>query len=383
MPGIGSELYVTNGTQAGTVIEPSATLPQTGLSNGAETLCFRRGTLIQTAAGEVAVEDLRAGDQVETVFGGSRIIKWIGLQSFDGRFLGQAKAPVCFHAGSIADNVPTRDLYVSPAHGMAIDGRLVPAWFLVNGATVTQTASHQPVDYFHLDVGVHDCVTANGAPSESYAEQNNRTMFWNKNEFDAAFPDHEQVFQPFCLPQVQPDSAELNTIRASLLSRVPDACVTHDPDLHAQADGIRLDPRRVDHQHWAFAIPAGVRDLRLMSHATRPSAFGQCEDVRDLGFCIEQVTSEQPTQTVVLNAHHKAFEVGVHGPESLADSRWRWTNGSCRLPEILLGQPGEPALVTIKGYALDRYLVPTQRPVGGESYSPERNPIGSIRLNPL
>ena len=304
VPGNGSLLYVTNGTRNGTTTESSATLPQTGLTEGADTLCFRRGTLIRTAAGDVAVEDPRAGDTVETLFGGLRRIKWIGLQSFAGRFLGQARAPVCFHAGSIADNVPACDLYVSPAHGMVIDGRLVPAWFLVNGPTVTQTASNEQVDYFHLDLGVHDRVLANGAPSESYAEQNNRTMFYNKHEFDVAFPGHDQVFQPFCLPLVELDSAELKTIRTMLLSRVPEVCFTNDPDLHVLADGVRIDPERVDHRYWAFRIPAGVHNLRLASRASRPSAFGQSMDIRDPGFCIEQLTFRLATRTVVLKAHH-------------------------------------------------------------------------------
>ena len=108
--------------------------------------CFLRGTSIMTTAGEMPVEDLKPGDMLVTRFGPLRPVKWIGRQSFNGRFLGKEKAPVCFRANSLAANVPCRDLYVSPEHSMVIDDRLVMAGLLVNGGTVTQEATTDQVD---------------------------------------------------------------------------------------------------------------------------------------------------------------------------------------------------------------------------------------------
>ena len=205
-------------------------------------ICYLRGTRIMTTAGEAAVEDLRPGDMLITRFGPVRPVKWIGRQSFNGHFLGHKYAPVCFHAGSIAPGVPARDLYVSPDHSMVIDGRLVLARLLVTGATITQQATAATVDYFHVDLGAHDCIIAEGAWSESYAAQDNRAAFHNAGEFDGLFPDEQAQFQGFCLPQVRAAGPELDAILAKLTGQDPGGSFTGDADLHLMADGTRIDP---------------------------------------------------------------------------------------------------------------------------------------------
>jgi hypothetical protein len=46
--------------------------------------------------------------------------------------------PICFKAGSLGENVPMRDLWISPRHAMYLDGVLIEAKDLVNGVTVVQ-----------------------------------------------------------------------------------------------------------------------------------------------------------------------------------------------------------------------------------------------------
>ena len=72
--------------------------------------------------------------------GALRPIKWIGRRSYSGRFgTGQKHIlPVCVKAGALEDNVPRRDLWISPHHAMYIEGVLIEAKALVNGASIVQ-----------------------------------------------------------------------------------------------------------------------------------------------------------------------------------------------------------------------------------------------------
>lgn len=178
--------------------------------------CFLRGTRILTDHGEVRVEALRAGDRVATRFGGLRPIRWIGTQSFDARFAGRTSTPIRLAAGSLGPGLPRAELHVSPGHAMLLDDVLVHAGALVNGTTITQPRPAGDIDYFHLDLGPHDCVLANGAWAESYFEDRNRNSFHNVADFHARFPDHRPVRQSTCRPILTADHPQIAAIRASL-----------------------------------------------------------------------------------------------------------------------------------------------------------------------
>ena len=87
-----------------------------------------RGTLIMTPAGERSVESFQAGDVVVTKSGAARPIKWVGvrtLQKEAGTSWQAQELPVKVHASAIADNVPSRDVFLSQEHAIDIDGALV------------------------------------------------------------------------------------------------------------------------------------------------------------------------------------------------------------------------------------------------------------------
>ena len=85
---------------------------------------------------------------------------------------------------------------------MFLDGLLVAARYLVNGATIVQARDMDRVDYFHLELDSHDVILAEGAPSESFLDDDNRWMFHNASEFVAAYPARLSVHR-YCAPRVE------------------------------------------------------------------------------------------------------------------------------------------------------------------------------------
>ncbi|MGO8737631.1 Hint domain-containing protein [Rhodoblastus sp.] len=182
--------------------------------------CYCRGTLIATERGEVAVEDLRIGDRVRTLSGALRPLKWIGTRAYSARFAGNNPdlLPIRFTAGSLADGLPARDLLVSPEHAMFLDGVLISAKHLVNGATVVREKPEDDIHYFHIELESHDVLIAEGAFSESFVDDNSRGMFQNAHEFKKLYPDERPNEVVYCAPRVE-DGFTLERVRRRIAER--------------------------------------------------------------------------------------------------------------------------------------------------------------------
>jgi autotransporter passenger strand-loop-strand repeat protein len=178
--------------------------------------CYCLGTLIMTSQGETPVETLAIGDLVVTASGEHRPIKWIGCRSYAGRFLAANPnvQPIRFRAGSLGDGLPRRDLLVSPEHAMFLDDLLVPARCLANRSTIVQERGLDRVDYFHVELETHDVLLAEGAPSESFMDDDSRGMFHNAAEWETLYPNAPASGR-FCAPKVD-DGYELEVIRQRL-----------------------------------------------------------------------------------------------------------------------------------------------------------------------
>lgn len=319
--------------------------------------CYLRGTHIMTAMGPVAIEDLKAGDLLITRFGPLRALKFLGRQSFSGIFLRQRGAPVRIAAGALGPNQPCRDLFVSPDHSMLIDDRLVQAKLLINGVSITQTATATMVDYFHVDLGVHDCVIAESTWSESYAEMGNRARFHNAAEFDAAFPDHQPVDQPMCRTQVQGDGPELPAIRAAIMARLPAEACSDEADLHVLADGRRIDATATCDGGSVFDVPADTQTLQLISRAISPALMGWNADTRLLGVNLVAVIGRIGRQTRTLHLDDPAFEVGCYKAEGGGDQLTRWTNGRADIPVGRFGFGRQAFELVVDSVKLPGYLI--------------------------
>ena len=188
-----------------------------------EAPCYCRGTLILTDKGEVAVEALSIGDRLVTKSGEARPIRWIGMRSFNGQFVANNRniLPVLIKADALADNVPKRDLWVSPLHTMYLDNVLIPAFALVNGTSICQAESVDRVEYFHMELESHDVIVAEGALSESFTDDDSRNTFGNAAEYRRLYPDTIRKPAEYCAPIVE-DGELLENVRRRIAARVED-----------------------------------------------------------------------------------------------------------------------------------------------------------------
>lgn len=62
-----------------------------------------------------------------------------------------------------------RDLYLTPAHALFVDGVLVPVGSLVNGTSiiVDDADDHDTLEYFHIGLERHDVIQAENTPCET------------------------------------------------------------------------------------------------------------------------------------------------------------------------------------------------------------------------
>ena len=134
--------------------------------------CFVVGTRIETAKGLVAVENIKAGDWVETLDHGMQQVRWAGQRTVPGT---GDFAPIRIANGALGN---VRDLLVSPQHRMLISGWRAELY--CGGDQILAAAKHlcnqdkihvrpQPeVTYVHLLFGRHEIIFAEGIPSESF-----------------------------------------------------------------------------------------------------------------------------------------------------------------------------------------------------------------------
>jgi hypothetical protein len=186
--------------------------------------CYLKGTHIATPDGEVQVEYLKAGDKILTASGGVATVKWLGYRTLYKSRIADKDAkralPILFKKGCIADNVPHRDLFMSPGHHVSFDGNLVAAMNLVNGKSIVQQFEMKSFQYFHIELEQFDILLAEGVPAESYVDTGNRNMFQNAHEV-AMNPDFGPAKGRPNIPgiTVVRKGPLLEAIRAKLLER--------------------------------------------------------------------------------------------------------------------------------------------------------------------
>lgn len=208
-------IYVSNAlVPPGTPLDVNVTDPW---------VCFAEGTLIATPTGLVAVEDLTIGDLVNCAAGGTTEVKWVGRQS-RSKLACQAEEarPVRISAGALAENVPARDLTVTPDHAIAFEEALVHAAALVNGTTITRVALEDlklVETYYHIETEGHAIILAEGCPAETFVDNVTRSHFDNYAEYVAAYGEETAEMNPVTLPRAKGARQVPAAIRARISER--------------------------------------------------------------------------------------------------------------------------------------------------------------------
>lgn len=170
--------------------------------------CFTPGTRIATPRGEVAVEDLSIGDRIITRDDGVQAIEWIGKKYVTTQeMLAQPKLkPVLIKKGALGNNLPERDMWVSPNHRMLLanentqmlfDERevLVAAKHLVGQPGIMKVDT-MGIEYIHVMFKRHQVILGDGSWTESFQPGDQTLGGFDEDQRDeifTLFPDLAKV----------------------------------------------------------------------------------------------------------------------------------------------------------------------------------------------
>lgn len=185
----GSEVKVTFNVPVTSIGAIGSGLGNTNGSDGLEigidssvfnVVCFARGTSLMTAAGPKLIEDLKAGDVLDTLSNGHKPVQWVGRSKINEHVLRRnyKLRPVCIRAGALGHGLPQDDLWVSRQHRVLISSKialemfgvsdvLIPAIKLIGLPGIEVDDTVDEVEYFHVLLDAHEVVFAHGAPAES------------------------------------------------------------------------------------------------------------------------------------------------------------------------------------------------------------------------
>lgn len=329
----------------------SGTTPATATTVVTDTAtCFLAGSHILTDRGEVVVEALRVGDRAATLVEGRivhREIVWLGRRSLDAA-AAAGIPPIRIRRNALANNVPHRDLLVTPEHCLFLEGRLIPARMLVNGRSIVEEHTVGGYSFYHVELAEHAILLAEGLAAESYLDTGNRSCFADAavtalHVSLAVNPEHKSWMADACAPlavdqaTVQPiwEAVAQRAVAMKFISTTAPVALTSDPEVRLLlSNGQQLDPLWSRSDRYSFRIPLGTRPVRLLSRSACPAkVVGPfCDDRRRLGVAVERIVLWKGLRDTTMNAEAFGSD-GWYAPEH----GQCWTDGCAALDLPLAG----------------------------------------------
>jgi hypothetical protein len=348
--GSASDRLTLSGVADGTHFQTAQDAGTGTMVSFAGATCFAAGTRILTVHGEVAVEHLAEGELVVTLSDGTQPVRWVGQRELDltAHPRPHLAAPVRIRRDAFSDDVPHRDLLVSPDHCVFIDGGLIPARLLINDMTIVQERAARRVHYFHIELPSHAVLLAEGLPVESYLDTGNRAFFANGGlalTLHPEFPVNAGLKcweTDACAPlTVAPGAVEpiwrRLVDRAGAMGFAPCRNTTDDADVCLIVNGRRSRAVRVEDRRYAFMLPAGAAEARLVSRTVMPfERAGYLDDTRRLGIAVSRMVFRGDGGEVEMPVDDPALNDGWHQVEHDGTHLWRWTDGNARLPMVAM-----------------------------------------------
>jgi hypothetical protein len=323
-------------------------------------VCFLAGTQIATPTGELPVERLSVGDLVMTLHGkvdaladrqlNAQPVKWIGRRRIDLMTHPRPEmvAPVRIQRGAFDNNVPHMDLLVSPDHAIFVDGKLICARQLIDGATIRQELDWTVAEYCHVELDHHAILFAEGLPTESYIDTGNRGFFENSGAPLVLHPDltdetdHPTREAGSCVPfvwdeaRVQPVWQRLADRAAAIGQPMLPRVTTTEANLCLRASNCernRGKPIYADSSLVIFVLPRGAKEVRLLSRAQSPTeARPWLEDRRRLGIRVKRMVLRGMNELREIPMDHPDLTEGWWDVERDGQVMSRWTNGDATVP---------------------------------------------------
>jgi hypothetical protein len=218
-------LQILNGTTVIASLHLSGNYQQSDFQLGDGTVstdvaCFYPGTLVATTAGSQAVESLAPGDFVLTTDGEAKAIRWLGRQTISTVFADPLRVlPIRIKAGALGENMPLRDLLLSPCHALLLDCVLIQAGALVNGTTIVrETQVPEIFTYYHIELTDHSLILAEGTPVETFVDNVDRVAFDNWAEHETLCPEGYSIVE-MAYPRAKAYRQVPDSIRQRLAAR--------------------------------------------------------------------------------------------------------------------------------------------------------------------
>ncbi|MBT8460604.1 MAG: Hint domain-containing protein [Boseongicola sp.] len=140
--------------------------------------CYAPGTIIATPTGPRPVETLRPGDLVMTLDHGPQTIRWTCSSAHPLEDVETDAKPVQIKAGALGQNLPVKDLIVSPQHRIFVGGAgqlqavfpseaFAPAKSLTGLPGIRHMKGKKDITWINFACDQHEVATANGCRSET------------------------------------------------------------------------------------------------------------------------------------------------------------------------------------------------------------------------